>query len=265
VVTIYADYGDEPEDDFLPLPEHLSCSFYALEMDGFTDDIHVFNSLLPPEGRILELGCGTGRIAGALAGDRRPVTGIDLSPVMVQLALQKQHPHCDYLCMDMTRLAFQAGFDHIIIGYNTLNLLCSKASIVSCLRECGRHLHPGGTLLLQLFLPAKDFIARKKSFQFQIFDRPGGGKIIKEIIKRYSGSTKAVHVSERFRVRPTAHTAENEDYQTSYSIAGYSVTEWFSLLGETGFTPSTLYGDYSGETFCGETTSMLLGSFTSSK
>ena len=264
MVTIYADYGDEPDDDYLPLPEHLKCSFYALEMDGFAADIRCFDTLLTDACRILELGCGTGRISGALAGNRRPVTGVDISPKMVQRAQQKRHPYCSYVCMDMTRVAFQTRYDHIIIGYNTLNLLCSKEAILACLQGCKKLLRPAGTLLLQLFLPTGAFIAKKKSFQFQLFDRPGGGKIIKEILKRYSGSTRTVHVSERFRVRPMVPGEKNEDYQTSYYIAGYSAAEWLAILKNAGFTPYKLCGDYSGKPFRSETTSMLLGVFSSS-
>lgn len=263
MVTIYADYGDEPKDEFLPLPENLGCYLYGLEMDGFSDDISFFANLLPDRGRILELGCGTGRIAGSLADQRRPVVGVDISLAMLQAARQKQHPHCSYLGMDMTRVAFTTRFDHIIIGYNTLNLLCAKESIVACLRGCGKHLLPGGTLLLQLFLPARDFITNnKKIFQFQIFDRPGGGQVIKEILKHYSPSTKTVHVEERYRIRPMTRAKANEDYRTTYPIGGFSAAEWYALLEEANFTPSEVYGGYDGEPFYGETSPMLLGAFS---
>lgn len=226
-------------------------------------DIRFFDTLLPDTGRILELGCGTGRISGALAGDRRPLTGIDISPHMVQRATQKKHPYCTYVCMDMTRIALQTRYDHIVIAYNTLNLLCSKTAILACLQGCRKHLRPGGTLLLQLFLPTRDFIARKKSFQFQLFDRPGGGKIIREVLKRYAGSTRYVHISERFRVRPMVPDGKNEDYQTSYCIAAYSAAGWLTILQKAGFTPAKLYSDYCGKPFRWGTSSLLLGSFSS--
>lgn len=62
MVKIYDDYGDEPEDKFIPLPDLLACSYYDLEMDSYEEDALFFNSLLPTNATILELGCGSGRV-----------------------------------------------------------------------------------------------------------------------------------------------------------------------------------------------------------
>ncbi len=85
--------------------------------------------------------------------------------------------------MDMVTPAFSIRFDAILIAYNTLNLLGSEEKILACLQGCKNSLRPQGKLLVQLFIPTEDFIQQKKTFQFQMFDRPGGGKIIKEILQ----------------------------------------------------------------------------------
>lgn len=271
MVTIYQDYDDEPEDIFLPLSEELACEFYALEMDSYTADFEFFEPLLPKQGTFLEMGCGTGRIARKLAkpsgsaDHSRFVIGIDISIPMLRLATWGRHSSgCTlcYLCMDMLQLAFSIDFDAILIPYNTLNLLGSEDKILQCLTGCKNSLQPGGKLLVQLFVPSKDFIQQKKTFQFQMFDRPGGGKIIKEILKEYDPKSQSVHIEERFRVRPLHGGGAKEDWNKSYTIAGFSADQWFSLFNKAGFTPTNIFGDYAGSHYDKSTTSTLLASLT---
>lgn len=268
MVTIYQDYDDEPEDIFQPLPEKLACFFYALEMDGYTADIDFFNLLLPKQGAILELGCGTGRIARRLAesdGPDRLVLGIDNSLPMLQLAVQANHSHTNklyYIGMDMTRLAFLIDFAAILIPYNTLNLLGSEEKILQCLNCCRNLLQPGGKLLVQLFVPSKEFIRQQKTFQFQIFDHPDGGKVIKEIRKHHTPLTQSVQIEERFRVRPMQAGKTNEDWHKIYTIAGFSADQWLALFKKTGFTKLGISGDYSGVAYDEATSSTLLATFT---
>lgn len=267
MVTIYQDYNDEPKDVFLSLPEQLACEFYALEMDSYTADIIFFENLLPQQGNFLELGCGTGRITHKLSGlsERtdlsRCIVGIDISIPMLRLATQRRRPsdHSPYyLCMDMVHLAFSVKFDAILIPYNTLNLLGSEDKIIQCLQGCRHCMQPGGKLLVQLFIPTEDFIRQKKTFQFQMFDRPRGGRIIKEILKQYQPQTQSVQIEERFRVRPILEGEAKEDWNSLYTIAGFSADQWLSIFSKAGFTPTNICGDYSGSPYLRSTTSTLL-------
>jgi hypothetical protein len=164
--------------------------------------------------------------------------------------------------MDMVQLAFSIDFDAILIPYNTLNLLGSEDKILQCLTGCKNSLQPGGKLLVQLFVPTEDFIRQKKTFQFQMFDRPGGGKIIKEILKHYEPKTQSVHIEERFRVRPLQGGGAKEDWSKKYTIAGFSADQWLLLFDKAGFTPTNIWGDYAGNSYDKSTTSTLLASLT---
>lgn len=265
MVTIYKSYDDEPEDVFLPLSEEMASEFYAAEMDSYTEDIDFFEPLLPRHSPILELGCGTGRITRKIAkrktGDS-PVIGIDTSLFMLKLATQREdlafHRKPHYLCMDMTQLGFSIRFGAILIPYNTLNLLCSKERIMACLSNCRDLLQPGGKLLLHLFAPADEFVRQKKTFQFQMFDRKGGGKIIKEIVKQYDPQSQLIEVEERFRVRPMQKGAVNEDWRKSYSIACFSSDQWLKFFNLAGFTPKNIYSDFKGQRYQTSTSSTLI-------
>ncbi|MGB3221912.1 MAG: methyltransferase domain-containing protein [Desulforhopalus sp.] len=264
MVTIYQDYSDEPEDVFLPLPEDLACEFYALEMGGFTEDINFFEGLLPRQGTFLELGCGTGRIAQKLAEAEpsgRRIIGIDISTPMLRLASRRDQSSKNlpgYVCMDMVQLAFSIDFDAILIPYNTLNLLNSENKITECLNGCRKYLKPEGMLLVQLFIPSENFIRQRKTFQFQMFDRPDGGKLIKELVKQYEPLSQSVLIEERYRVRPLPTEKTKEDWNSVYSVAGFSVDKWLSLFSEAGFSMTNAYGDYSGCHYQSSPSSILI-------
>lgn len=258
MVTIYRNYDEEPKDVFEPLPESLAATFYALEMDNFRADIDFFQTLLPKWGKLLELGCGSGRIADRLAawppgtGADRKIVGIDTSLQMLHLAKRRSLNSpisAQYLCMDMLQPAFAIKFDAILIAYNTLNLLVSENNILHCLNHCCNLLQPHGTLLIQLFIPGEELVRRRKTFQFQIFDRPEGGKLIKEIKKEYLPDCRSVQVEERFRVRPLPGTSARQDWQKSYSVAAFAAEHWLHLFNRAGFSPINIYGDYAGSPY----------------
>lgn len=264
MVTIYQDYDDEPEDIFLPLPEPLACSFYALEMNDVTADIAFYLPRLPRHGPILELGCGTGRITRRLAetvGHDRLLVGIDISLPMLREARQASNSArrspC-YLAMDMTQLGFTEHFAALLIPYNTLNLLGTEKRILSCLGGCKNVLQRGGRLLVELFVPGQSFIDKQKSFQFQMFNRPEGGKIIKEIRKTYLPHSQSIRVEERYRVRPMQAGQANEDWQRIFTIAGFSADRWLALFHQAGLPCPEMFGDYCGNHYDQALSSTLL-------
>lgn len=247
MVTIYNDYGDEPEDRFIPLPARLGCTFYDLEMDAYNEDILFFDQLLPARGQILELGCGSGRFARSLSSEKRPFTGVDISLPMLQRAQRHWVSSGKLVCMDMTNLCFSCRFDAIIIPYNTLNLLVERTKIQRCLDSCREYLASNGQLLLHLYTPTKKLSNEgKKTFQFQIFDLPSGGRLIKEILKEFDQETLSIHVEERFRYRPTDPGSSHADYNSCYSIAAPSSEQWFELLSISGFEVVADFEDFDG-------------------
>ena len=115
----------EPEEIFLPLSSDRYAEFYGIEMDDFAKDIVFYRKYATKSSRILELGCGTGRISRALAANGHSVIGLDISLSMLKRAGATHHEKNSpsYVCMDMSRMVLQQKFDHILIPYNSLNLL----------------------------------------------------------------------------------------------------------------------------------------------
>ena len=259
-MKIYADYSEEPEDQFLPLPEQLGCDFYDLEMDSYTEDLSFYKKHLPFRGLSLELGCGSGRVCRRLATRQRPFIGIDINLASLQQAAQRKQPHVQYLNMDMVQLGLAAPFNAVIAAYNTLNLLTSRQKINDCLQGCRKILQPGGRFLAQIFIPAESLvISKKKLFQFQMFDRPGGGKVIKEVVKQYQPFQQNIQVEERYRVRPMQQGLANEDWHQIYTAAAFSRSTWLQIFSQAGFSLVHHYSNFTnGSSPAGDPSRLLV-------
>ena len=241
-------------------------SFYELELGQFLDDLSFYKKYLPPPpSSVLELGCGTGRLGRALAEEGHAVTGIDLSFSMLQEAASrplnnKNVSPPSYACMDMTRLAIQKKFDAIVIPYNTLNLLTNPNALEQCLRQAHSQLVKNGLLLMQIFVPTIDHaqLATKKQFQFMIFDRPNGSKVIKEILKWREPDSPLINLKETYRIRYQPDK-KNEDWQYDYQILGMDYPAWLKKLTTAGFSVKATHGDYQLAPFiAGEHPTLLL-------
>ncbi len=102
---------------------------------------------LPPGGRLLELGCGAGRLTGRLRQPGRELVACDIAPNMLARA-RARFPDVHFECCDAAQLPFaDAEFDAVFFGFNGLDCLLPFARREQCLREMRRALKPGGTLL----------------------------------------------------------------------------------------------------------------------
>ena len=111
-------------------------------------------SLLPPNGSVLELGVGTGRIARPLAAAGAAVTGVDASPAMLA-ALAARDPDGAVRAVhgDMTDYADDRTYDLVLVACSTLFMLPDAESQRACLAAARRRLAPHGRLVLEVYSP----------------------------------------------------------------------------------------------------------------
>ena len=113
-------------------------------------------------GRVLELGCGTGRVTIPIAQAGVDVVGVDFSPVMLEVARRKIERaegirgSITLVEADMRdfSLAEQGDlFNLAFIPFRSFLSLLSVEDEVRTLLNIKRHLTPGGQLIIDLFVP----------------------------------------------------------------------------------------------------------------
>jgi SAM-dependent methyltransferase len=114
-----------------------------------------FLAALAGDGRALEFGVGTGRIALPLAARGVEVHGIDLSEAM--LARLRAKPGAERVGMtvgDFSTTSVEGPFRLVYLVFNTIGNLTSQEAQVACFRNAAAHLEPGGCFVIELLVPA---------------------------------------------------------------------------------------------------------------
>ncbi len=109
---------------------------------------------LAGDGRALELGIGTGRIALPLARRGVPVHGIDLSEAMVaRLRAKPGGGDIGITIGDFATTPVEGSFSIAYLVYNTIMNLTTQAAQVACFRNVAAHLEPGGCFVIEVGVP----------------------------------------------------------------------------------------------------------------
>ena len=109
---------------------------------------------LAGDGRALELGIGTGRVALALAGRGVAVDGIELSRAMV--ARLKEKPGAEAIGVtigDFSTARVDGSFRVAYLVANTIMNLTTQEAQVACFANVAAHLEPGGCFVIEVLVP----------------------------------------------------------------------------------------------------------------
>jgi ubiquinone/menaquinone biosynthesis methyltransferase len=169
-----------------------------------------------PGTRVLDLACGTGDIAFALAARGAQVVGLDITYRMLQLARAKQRGP-QFVTGDMLALPFgNDAFDVVTTGYGLRNV----PDLSRAIDEARRVLRPGGTFVsLDFNRPANSLVRAAylsyltivgSTLGYILHSDPDTYRYIPESIRRYPG---AVEVNAMIR------------------RAGFSESEYLPVLG----------------------------------
>ena len=116
---------------------------------------------------VLELGCGTGRIALALARAGLQVVGLDLSEAMLgvfrsKLALEpaEVRERAELVQGSMADFELERKFGLILVPFRAFQHLLTVADQRACLQCVARHLAPSGRYVHNLFDPRLDSIVQ---------------------------------------------------------------------------------------------------------
>lgn len=115
---------------------------------------------LAADGEALEFAIGTGRIALPVGARGLTVSGIELSPHMIEQLRRK--PGAERIRVvegDMAQARIEGDFALVYLIYNTLMNLTTQDEQVAVFANAAAHLRPGGCFLVELVVPQLQRIA----------------------------------------------------------------------------------------------------------
>ncbi|HKC28874.1 MAG TPA: class I SAM-dependent methyltransferase, partial [Jatrophihabitans sp.] len=117
----------------------------AAEGDDLAGEARFLDAMLARGSRVLDAGCGTGRLSGALHERGHHVVGVDLDPALIDAA-QADHPGPRYVVTDLAELALDEDpFDAALLAGNVLVFVAS-GSERTVLRRVAEHVRPDGVV-----------------------------------------------------------------------------------------------------------------------
>lgn len=149
----------EPDHWFEAVADHLGSAYLRYSFTKGTEQEVGFLSEalgLRPGQRLLDVGCGPGRHAHALARRGIEVIGVDISQRFVDLAAADAPPGATFVRADARELAFDAEFDAAIsLCQGAFGLAGGPAAPLDAdadvLRSIARGLRPGGLAAVSAF------------------------------------------------------------------------------------------------------------------
>ena len=143
---------------------------------------------LAGNGRALELGIGTGRIALPLAQRGVPVHGIELSKAMAaRLRAKPGGEDIGVTIGDFATTTVDGTFSVAYLVFNTIMNLTTQDGQVACFRNVAAHLEPGGCFVIEVGVPGlqglppgqtfRVFHVSKNRWGFDEYDVPNQGLI----------------------------------------------------------------------------------------
>lgn len=121
-----------------------NAELYTALHRGSPGDLAFYRRLTKDADRVLELGCGYGRVLRGL-GERTGLVGMDIDPALLAMA-ERAVPAARLILGDMRRFDLDEVFDGVIIPYSGLYCLGSRQELDELLGAVARHLTPRGFL-----------------------------------------------------------------------------------------------------------------------
>ena len=194
---------------------------------------------------MLELACGTGRLANSLVRDGADYTGLELSPDFATLAGKKLSQYSNtpkIVTGDMRKFQLNKTFDLIFIGFNSfLHLLTDKdaASFFTCVKH---HMHENSRFLIDIFIPNPLFLYRPEGIQFPVLEYTD------------SATDTLVKVNESNDYNPDTEINEltwyfSKENEIDFAIEQFYMRMYFpskmnQILIDNGFHILHQWGDY---------------------
>lgn len=120
---------------------------------------------LAGQGRALEFGIGTGRIALPLARCGVAVHGIELSRAMLaKLAAKPGGADLEVTVGDFSTTRVPGTFSVVYLIFNTIMNLTSQNAQVDCFRNAAAHLEPGGSFVIEVLVPRLQWLPPGERF-----------------------------------------------------------------------------------------------------
>jgi SAM-dependent methyltransferase len=123
----------------------------AAEGADLAGEARLIDAMIGRQARVLDAGCGPGRVGAELAARGHLVVGVDADPALIEAA-RADHPNAHWVVADLSNFELaDAGdpdpFDAAVIAGNVMTFV-APGTEVEVLRRVAAHVRPGGRIVV---------------------------------------------------------------------------------------------------------------------
>ena len=230
-----------------------------------TDDIPFYvEEARQSGGPVLELGCGTGRVAIPIAQAGVHTVGLDFSPNMLDVAGRKLQAagvgkKLTLIRGDMRDFSLDQAFKLVTIPFRGFLALLTVEDQMKTLDSIGRHLAPDGRLVFNIFAPDPHTLLREGDVPLHhrdVTDPETGTRMVLYDQSRFDNHNQIIDVRQIAEELDEAGAVSRKlywDFQLRYAHRW----EIEHLLARCGYEVIDLFGDFDRSPFDETSTEMV--------
>ena len=205
---------------------------------------------LPPEGRVLDLASGYGRIAVPLARRGFQVTGLDLSEPLLAIARERAAQAgvtVEWRRADMRDIPseWSGQFDAVISIWNSFGYFADDHENQRVLASAAQALKPGGRLLIDV--SNRDRVV--STYRARDWDERDGLVLLQE---RSFDPVRGLNRTD------LTWYEDGQRRQVHFAVRLYTPTELTRMVEAAGLRPVAYFGDWAGAELTRESRDIIL-------
>ncbi|HLG72758.1 MAG TPA: class I SAM-dependent methyltransferase [Chloroflexota bacterium] len=224
--------------------------YYELEyFDYYTDVEFYVNMLRRTGGPFLDLACGTGRVALAVADAGYEAVGVDASEAMLSIARRKAGKRVELVNGDLRTFELGRQFPLVAVTLNSFMHLIEVEDQLACLERMAKHLAPGGRAVVSTINPysvSLHDIEAKLIHEFSKWDPDAESWVTKLSARDVDTVEQVEHVTyfyDEVKGGNVQRLVTTLDFRYTYRY------ELELLMRQSGLEPIAVYGSYDLESY----------------
>ncbi len=189
----------------------------------------------------LEFAIGTGRVALPLSERGLAVSGIEYSQAMIDMLRAK--PGAERIAVvrgDMAAVRVPGAFGLVYLVFNTIGNLTTQAEQVACFVNAAAHLEPGGSFLIEMFVPELRLLA------------PGAAGVVSDLRDGHACIDTYDPVNQLVQSHHFTRDADG-GFRRGFTPLRYVWPAELDLMARiAGLEPASRWGDWDRSAFTGE-------------
>ena len=214
-------------------------------------------------GPVIELGCGTGRVAIPIALSGIDVVGLDSSTLMIERAREKASQtgvsNLKLVQADMIDFKFDDKFPLAIVPFHGLLSLLSLKDIERTLLNIRRHLTPEGKLIFDIFVPDLNMMVQEGDVPYHfrdVTDPNTGRRLVIWNQASYDSHSQIMSIRSTIEELDLSGRVASKMYR-DFALRYIFRWEMHYLLRACGYDILELYGDFMRQDFDENSTEMV--------